>query len=242
MEIFLGLLSLYSNLDPLIWLSLCRRLLPPVSVGHSARSFTEVEFPLEKPARSGGIISYLTKKHGGNVHEKGIVTITSKSVYDYQPSYAPENVAELFTWDSTFSSEDEPDQWICWDFHEMRVRPTHYTIQALYLKSWVVEGSLDGENWKEIDRQTDNHDFMDEYGTASFTVLKPVESRFIRLTQTDTRHYGGDQLELAAVEFFGTLSDSIQVFHSVLFRLCILLRSIFLFHVFHDTIMCVILA
>jgi hypothetical protein len=32
-----------------------------------------------------GIISYLTKKHGGNVHEKGIVTIASKSVYDDDP-------------------------------------------------------------------------------------------------------------------------------------------------------------
>jgi hypothetical protein len=73
-----------------------------------------------------GIISYLTKKHGGNVHEKGIVTITSKWVRD-DPKFALKNVADL-TSRSDFISNHEPDQWVCWDFREMGVRPTHYTI------------------------------------------------------------------------------------------------------------------
>jgi hypothetical protein len=47
------------------------------------------------PKSLEGIISYLTKKHGGNVHEKGIVTITSKSVYDPELQRALKNVADL---------------------------------------------------------------------------------------------------------------------------------------------------
>jgi hypothetical protein len=90
----------------------------------------------------------------------------------------------------------------------MRVRPTHYTLEAEWLKSWVVEGSLDGSSWTEIDRQTDKQDFR--YGKpASFAVSNPAEFRFIRLTQTDKNHWTtpDDQLALRAVEFFGTLSE-----------------------------------
>jgi hypothetical protein len=41
----------------------------------------------------------------------------------------------------------------------MHVRPTHYTLSGWHLKSWVVEGSLDGQCWAEIDRPTNNQDF-----------------------------------------------------------------------------------
>jgi hypothetical protein len=161
-------------------------------------------FPLKEANSVEGIISYLTKKHAGDVHEKGIVTITSKSVSGSRS--ARKNVADLTSY-SSFRSNDEPGQWICWDFHEMRVRPTHYTIRTKWgLKSWVVEGSLDGENWTEIDRKTNNQDFK-SWNTVSFTVSKPVESRFIRLTQTGKDHNNCDGLCLFAVEFFGTLSQ-----------------------------------
>jgi hypothetical protein len=157
-----------------------------------------------KEAKSlDGIISYLTQKHGGNVHEKGIVTITSKSVLRDDPDCALKNVADL-TSDSHFDSKNEPGQWVCWDFGEMRVRPTHYTIWTGRLKSWVVEGSLNGRSWTEIDRQTNNQDFCD-WNTASFAVSKPAEFRFIQLTQIDRRQCGDHYLALGAVEFFGTL-------------------------------------
>jgi hypothetical protein len=88
----------------------------------------------------------------------------------------------------------------------MRVRPTHYTVTAAWLKSWVVEGSLDGESWAEIDRQTNNQDF-EYWSPAWFAVSNPAECRFIRLTQTDKNHRGNDVLNLYAVEFFRTLSE-----------------------------------
>jgi hypothetical protein len=167
---------------------------------------SNVEIPMKEAKSLNGIISYLTKKYGGNVQEKGIVTITSKSIPKY-PSCALKNVADLTSY-SEFCSKKEPGQWVCWDFHEMRVRPTHYTIKAEWLKSWVVEGSLDGTSWTEIDRQTDNSDFRDWYqNTASFAVSNPAEFRFIRLTQADKNNRYNDVLALRAVEFFGTLSE-----------------------------------
>jgi uncharacterized coiled-coil protein SlyX len=127
----------------------------PVLPASPSKSLKGLEFPLKAAKSLDGVISYLTRKHRGNVHDKGIVTITSKS------GSSLGNVADL-TSDSDFCSKDEPCQWICWDFHEMRVRPSHYTIIGYWLRSWVVDSSLDGGAWTEIDRKTDSNDF--EYG------------------------------------------------------------------------------
>jgi hypothetical protein len=169
-------------------------------------------FPLKDARSLDGIIAYLTQKHGGNVHDKGIVTITSRSLCNDDHWTALRNLAD-FTSYAKFCSKSEPGQWVCWDFHQMRVRPTHYTIKAFYLKSWVVESSLDGEAWTEIDRKTDNEDFnVGGMQTASYAVQNPAECRFIRLTQTGPNHSNAfdgrvDDLIIAAFEFFGTVIE-----------------------------------
>jgi hypothetical protein len=164
-------------------------------------------FPLKEANSLDGIISYLTRKYEGNVHDKGIVTITSKSVWSNDPKLAVRNVADL-TSKSHFFSKDEPGQWVCWDFHEIRVRPTHYTIRTALLKSWVVESSLEGKAWTEIDQKTDNDDFKSgNYMAASFAVSNSAECRFIRLTQTAKDHGKKDDLGIRAFEFFGTLFE-----------------------------------
>jgi hypothetical protein len=43
--------------------------------------------------------------------------------------------------------------------------------------------------------------------TASFSVSKSADCRFIRLTQTGRRHGGGDDLSIYAFEVFGTLLE-----------------------------------
>jgi hypothetical protein len=170
-----------------------------------------LEFPLKDARSLDGITSYLTRKHGGNVHDKGIVTITSKSVIS-DPNYADarlgdlRNVADL-TPRSWFWSKNEPGQWVCWDFHEMRLCPTHYTIYCYDLKSWVVESSLDGRAWTRIDWKTDSQDFKGGCAMASFAVSKSTECRFIRLTQTGKDDVGGDYLYFYAFEVFGTLLE-----------------------------------
>jgi hypothetical protein len=163
-----------------------------------------VEFPLKDAKSIDGIISYLTRKHGGNVHDKAIVTITSKSVYS--EGYALRNAADL-TSDEYFASLNGPGQWVCWDFREMRIRPTHYVIRSSLLKSWVVESSLDNVQWTEIDAKTDNNDLAEMPHTASFAILKPAECRLIKLTQTGKNHDSEEILGMWAFEVFGTLRE-----------------------------------
>jgi hypothetical protein len=177
-----------------------------------------------------GIMSYITKKTGGipvtlwrkegkgfvpyeearKVDEIGLVTITSKSADDGSNN-AVKNIGD-FSSSSWFWSQNYPGQWVCWDFDEMRINPTHYTMSAHALKSWVVEGSGDGERWTEIDRHTDDMHFvygdMTWQGTSSFALSSPLPWRFIRLTQTGKNHDDTHHLILGAVEFFGTLSVS----------------------------------
>jgi hypothetical protein len=143
-----------------------------------------------------GIISHLTKKHGGNVHDKGIVTITSKSAVNGVVG----NMADL-TSTSFANSTADRGQWFCWDFHEMRVRLTHYAITGLSIKSWVVERSLDAQSWTRIGRYGTPSDWA-QYEAAPFAVEKSAEYRFIRLRQTHRRDYA---FSLTAVEFFGPM-------------------------------------
>jgi hypothetical protein len=167
----------------------------------------DVAFPLQEDKAFDGIISCLTRKHRGNVHHKGIMTIDSKSVDDDDPEYAPANVADLIS-EFDFNSKSGQSQWICWNFHEMRVRPTHYTITSGYLKWWVVESSLDGKTWAEIDRKRKNMDLWEDLDSAaSFAVAKSTECRFVRLTQTGKNDGANDHLIISAVEFFGTLLE-----------------------------------
>jgi hypothetical protein len=169
--------------------------------------------PLRRWRSLNGIIAYLTKKHGGNVHEKGIVTITSRSVANGDPERdsAPKHVADLAT-DSGFWSGEDWLEWVCWDFHEMRVALTYYTIRSLWLRSWGLEGSLDGEEWKWLAYKDDSREFDDRRRPCvSFPCCEPEDEpqpfRFIKLSKQGSDVRGGPRLCLYAVEFFGTLFE-----------------------------------
>jgi hypothetical protein len=109
-----------------------------------------------------------------------------------------------------FESANEPGQWTCWDFRDLCVRPTHYTMTTFDLKSCAVEGSLHGESWESsIGRLTVLHIADWDSDTASFPGSHPAECRFIRPTEIESArlcHW----LSLEAVEFFGTLFESIS--------------------------------
>jgi hypothetical protein len=138
----------------------------------------------------------------------------SWATLDRRPSYGPDKAADL-AGQSMFCSEDEPDQWICWDFQDMRVQLTNYSVQSGFWhfpRAWKLEGSIDGSEWNVIDVQ--NHEKHENLFNGcrvvrSFDVTESEsvsEYRFIRLTQTDLNQHDAEFLEIAACEFFGTLT------------------------------------
>jgi hypothetical protein len=98
-------------------------------------------FPLKSRSPLDGIIADLTTKCGGNVHQGGIVTLMSFSSSTFRPDLSA--IVDLNA-ASKFESGFKLDPWICWDFHKMRVSLTHYTIRCHWMKSWVIQGSVDG--------------------------------------------------------------------------------------------------
>jgi hypothetical protein len=71
----------------------------------------------------------------------------------------------------------------------------------------VVESSLDGQAWAEIDRKKNCKDFQYGSQSASFAVSNSAECRFIGLAQTGENHLWKDDLLFQAVAFFGTLLE-----------------------------------
>ena len=157
-----------------------------------------------------GIIAYLTRECGGNVHNKGIITVTGTAT-----DYGPRNAVDFGT-DSVYESTCKPNSWICYNFKDRRLLPTSYSLKSYgygpggdHPKSWVIEVSNDGSLWTEIDRR-DNNDLNDKSVTVNFKIsdVPSASFRFFRLRQTEKNHRGNDYLFLSALEIFGTLIET----------------------------------
>jgi hypothetical protein len=230
---FFNLLSEYScEINASIWAIIRGRLVLP----HETRK----QFPPSSKKRKhfdvpDGIIAHLTRECGGNVHDRHVIDVTSGSfgketvganphsgAYDNRADYAAKIAADLET-DSCFISacrwdtEDIPhtrNNWICYDFKERRIVPTHYAIRTFgrrpgweHLKSWLVETSADGEIWREVAREEDNEQLNGCGFTGTFAMAVGGECRFIRLVNIGRNHYGNDSLRITAWEIFGSLIE-----------------------------------
>ena len=157
------------------------------------------------PSReSQGIIAYLTRECGGNVHEKGIVEVIGSTCIG--ESYQAKNAADLGT-ESYFWSDDEPKSWIRYDFRGQRVIPCGYVVgtspESGRLKEWVFEGSKDGISWVELDRREEMESFMIKYFQIS--PVPREKFRFIQFKQTGANGYGTCDLMISSLEIFGNL-------------------------------------
>jgi hypothetical protein len=107
----------------------------------------------------GGMISYLTRRFGGNVHDKGLIAVTGSGA-----TGSPENTVDLQGRSSHFQSRDEPNSWICYDFKGMEITPMHYSIlsfpsgRELSSEVLVLRSIGDGQSWGEVHRCENNSD------------------------------------------------------------------------------------
>jgi hypothetical protein len=171
-----------------------------------------------------GIIAHLTKECSGNVHERKVVEVTSGSFGKPQRLAAGslKNVVEMET-GSEFCSAFRPDiediphaknNWVCYDFKERRIVPTHYAIRTqsyraggAHLKSWLVETSADGTSWREVDHKEGSNELNGRYFTGTFPVVGGGECRFIRLVSIGRNHRDNDAIYISAWEIFGSLIE-----------------------------------
>jgi hypothetical protein len=189
-----------------LWRSLCFRLSQSVeSTQVTGRSGL---FILPKSDGSlDGLICYLTAKYNGNVADCGIVSVSSSSCHPLCPA---RHAVDLQT-STHFESQNAPNQWLCYDFKSRKVQPTHYSIHAhsdnWYLRHWVLEGSLEGSTWDEIDRHTNDATTNKEHPIGTFRISNSIAYRYIRLRQTGKNVQRSDHLMLFGFEIFGRLME-----------------------------------
>jgi hypothetical protein len=207
-----------------LWRSLRSRLSLPVSISVSSTSRNERyvgidssrhrirEFSPSSPL--DGIIGYLTTRSCGNVSDRGVVSITSSSVWSSDSTHAAKNAADLSA-NSLFHSLDEENPWLCYDFKDMIITPSHYSIRSRYNgvpggnhpKYWIVEGSNDGSSWIELDQRINNSDLNAGNVTKTFPISNSSQIRYIRLRQLGKNHAGHLRLVISSFEIFGRLHE-----------------------------------
>jgi hypothetical protein len=178
------------------------------------------EFRCDRPLE--GIISTLMKQCGGNVSEMNIVAVNSSSVAENLNCEGVEGidfrVKSITDFESKtfFKSENLPNQWICYEFKRHYVICTNYSIRTHprcemigrhHPRSWVFEGSSDGQTWIILGGEQDNPSLDRSDICRSFPVVDQVMVRAIRLRQTGANHGGDYCLALSALEIFGCVIE-----------------------------------
>jgi hypothetical protein len=210
-----------SSLNSEVWSSICRRL--RCSVGLSAIGTNSTRFVGGLPSGNfpfaddpfGGILSHLSSICSGNVHKCGLVNITCSSTSSNQCWQVADS-----GWTDFWTSTDQKDSWICFDFKSRSVQLQHYSLKAAsivcYMTDWVIEGSNnDGATWTEIDNQhTDS--LIGSGCVKTFACASAGSSTAFRLVRWRMTDQGKltpgsarccNQAKLSGIEFFGFLLD-----------------------------------
>ena len=180
------------------WIKLCERLKEELKESKQRKSHkcTEkvkkrIEFKYSESNQFSGIINYLNKT---NQNINNCINITSSSVYGNQSNCLPTNVVLFNDQNNFFFPNNEQNCWICFDFKERRVVPTHYTIKTStagwvsghYPKSWIIQGSIDNESWETIDEVKETNSLNGSGAINTFTINKQNEHefRYIKMKST----------------------------------------------------------
>ena len=158
-----------------------------------------------------GIIGMLTRKLGGNLHDQGQVLVTSRDLD--ADIYLQKYVLDLGDKTSCYKSRNQRGAWFCLDFCQRRVLVSHYWVRMYgnspeHLRTWVLEGSLEGNKWERIDAVDEASNPNYDYAIVQRNVAGVRGPfRYVRLRMTGTNLSGQWVLACSGIEFFGTLYE-----------------------------------
>ena len=210
-EKFLNKFSI-NDLNLGIWLSIFKRP-PSEKIQTNSKRYIEkkqIQIEFKKGEELNGILNYLNKKTGGNIHDNGTIEITSNSIFS--PDRHPKNLID-YQGSTLYHSKEESDVNVCFDFKEKKIQLESYTIKSYmcgrntnHLREWVVEGSNDGQNWTVIDRRENERKLNGSFAVATFDVNETADFyRFIRLKQTGLNWMNKKLTILHSLEMHGTI-------------------------------------
>jgi hypothetical protein len=169
---------------------------PASKGGEDDHTWNDREFPFEQGKERNGILFYL--------HQQKQVEIRGSSKGKGPPVTV---LCEANPSGQYFCSDKQPNQSIVFEFAGDRVvQVKHYAIKTNppgFIKSWVLEGSEDGQEWTKIHEGSTN----EQKKFMSFPVNCPDWFGLIRVRQTAKNFVKNDCLILSLFEIFGTLGE-----------------------------------
>ena len=92
---------------------------------YRSNRYNHMEFP-KGSADFDGIINYLRKQSNNQIENE--IKITASSIYDSnENTYGPYNSIQYEN-QKIFCSQHSTNSWICFEFTNYQIIPTHYTI------------------------------------------------------------------------------------------------------------------
>ena len=162
-----------------------------------------------------GIIKYLENKHGKNIHEEGIISISASS----SDRNKPEQVIN-YDWNDHWFSNKSQNNWLEIDFKNRKVKINGYSIKTYdnqdsmncHLKNWIIEGSKDRNKWIEIDKKENNYDLNGANFQHYFPISQTTDDfQYIRIRCIGINHSQDNAfvyyLDFTNIEFFGEIHN-----------------------------------
>lgn len=156
-EEFINIFNI-DDLDHSTWFSITNRLKEEIKNTNTNDSkrykskYNQIMYKSDKDFE--GIFHFLIN----NSIIKDEIKITASSVY----SGILEQLIQPYYPNNQFATDDINNSWICIEFIKHKVIPTHYTLRSnewsvssSHPRSWILEGSLDSQNWEKLDTQTE---------------------------------------------------------------------------------------
>ena len=174
-----------------------------------------VKYDGKEQNRFNGIMKWLGKGDASNSLSNKIVDVTSSSVISENPDLQLKNVLNYGDDKQVFQSDSEPNPWLCIDFKEHRVNPTHYSIRShgfagkgnYHPQSWDVEGSNDSVSWAALDSRREEKSLDGRAASNTFEITNEANKskyfRYLRIIQKGVNTHNDNSLAFSSIEFFG---------------------------------------
>lgn len=196
------------------WQKICKRL-APAKENDMIERYSFVEKPFVEGREFKGIIHYLTEKFEGNIHDKGVVDISSNSIFGDDADHHPKNLVDYDN-NNCYESSNQENSKVIFDFKNRAIQLTNYSIKTYnnqqntrHLKNWTIEVSNDEDDWIEVDSHTNDDSVNDSYKVATFDT-KELEGfyRFVRLRQTGENWIHDFDTYICQLEFYGKIKQN----------------------------------
>ena len=159
-----------------------------------------------------GFVGYFNKKGRGVVNK--YISVSGKNDPEWGNSSV---VLDYYLEDGLqknnyVSPGDAASAYLLFRFKRSSVILRAYTLRTrtfredeAHAKSWIVEGSIDGNHFEIIDTVNNTELLQGNGNYSTFSCDKEIVSKYIRITLTEKTYYSLYRLHLTRVDFFGEM-------------------------------------